>query len=281
MPGGGVAAVRPAIERDDVRAESGVPALVAEVSKAARRPAAARAMILDIDGTLAPIAASPRFANVPPDVLASLHDLSGHGWRIAILTGRPAAEARAMVPIPGIEVHGCHGLEREGGGVPRRWRALAARLGRIGDHARGLVSDFPGVVIERKPIGLAFHDRRLTAAGRARWLRALSLWLASQDLTGAEVIGGKRITELRPARAGKAGIAPRLLRAGRMDRSVVVIGDDRTDEELFEALGGRALTIRVGPPGVRSAAIRRLASPSAVSRFLFALAEQNRVRAAG
>ena len=60
--------------------------------------------------------------------------------------------------------------------------------------------------------------------------------------------------------------------ARRRDESLVAIGDDRTDEDLFRAVGKRGLTVRVGRPGVRTAAEARLPSPAAVRRFLTDLA---------
>ncbi len=56
------------------------------------------------------------------------------------------------------------------------------------------------------------------------------------------------------------------------DASLVGVGDDRTDEDLFRALRGRGLAVRVGRPGLRSAARCRLSSPVAVQRFLAELA---------
>ena len=258
-----------------------VTALAAEVAHAARRPRAARSLILDIDGTLAPIARTPEGARVPRAVLASLSALVDDGWRIAIVSGRPAAQARAMVPVPGVTIYGCHGVEREGGPIPRALTRLGARLGRIAHELAERARGFPGVRIERKPIGVALHDRTATARVRGLWRRALHRWLALYDLSGLEVLPGKRVLEIRPAGLGKGIIArvwPPARRLPRVDRSFVVIGDDRSDEEMLEAFASRGETIRVGGPHVRTAARRRLPSPSAVGRFLSRLAEAEAVR---
>jgi trehalose-6-phosphatase len=50
---------------------------------------------------------------------------------------------------------------------------------------------------------------------------------------------------------------------------VVFVGDDRTDEEVFVALGDRGCSIRVGPGP--TAARFRLAGPPDVLDFLHAL----------
>ena len=54
----------------------------------------------------------------------------------------------------------------------------------------------------------------------------------------------------------------------RHDASLVALGDDRTDEDLFRALEGKGLTVRVGRPGRDTRAVPRLPSPMAVRRFL-------------
>jgi trehalose-phosphatase len=252
-----------------------VSGLAAEVRIAARRRGAARALILDIDGTLAPIAPVPDAARVPPAVLTSLRSLVASGWRIAVVSGRPAAQARALVPVDGVTIYGCHGVEREGTGVPRRLLGVGRRVARIARDARRPASRYPGILIERKPVGVAFHDRAATQRTRAAWRRALSAWLAGRDLQGLELLSGKRVLEIRPAGVGKSIVAREwgpARRSRRPDRSVVVIGDDRTDEDLLEAFASRAVTIRVGNARVATAARRRLPSTAAVARFLAALA---------
>ena len=253
-----------------------VNALAAEVARAARRPRASRSLILDIDGTLAPIARTPEGARVPRPVLASLSALVGEGWRIAVVSGRPAAQARAMVPVAGITIYGCHGVEREGWPIPRALRRLGVRLARIARELTARARAFPGVRIERKPIGVAFHDRSATPHVRSLWRRALHRWLSRYDLRGLEILPGKRVLELRPVGFGKGVVArawPPARRLPRVDHSFVVIGDDRSDEEMLEAFAGRGETVRVGGPKVRTAARRRLPTPSAVGRFLSRLAE--------
>jgi trehalose 6-phosphate phosphatase len=249
--------------------------LAASVASAAGRPGAARALILDLDGTLAPIAPSPENARVPPHVLASMRALIDAGWHIAVVSGRSARQTKAMVPVPGVAIFGSHGAERLGRPLPRRFNAVRARLGRLARRAGEMAARFPRVRVERKPVGLAFHDRALARGERARWHRRLAAWLATQDLSGLQVLHGKRVIELRPAGVDKSAVVstfPPSRGWHRFDPSLVVIGDDRTDEDLFDAVSRLAVSIRVGRKGIRSRATHRLPSPVAVARFLDALA---------
>ena len=275
MPVGGHVATADRVERHVMPAPTDIP-LAEEIARAARRRGAARVLVLDLDGTLAPIAARPRDARVPPEVLDALSSLDRQGWRVAIVTGRPAADARRMVPLPGVAVFGSHGIEREGAWrFPPRLVAASARAAALARSARGFVRAFPGVTVERKPFGCAFHYRALDTVARARFLRELRVWLGERDTEGLELLTGKGLVELRPERFGKGKVvrdwpAARVVR--RNDPSFVAIGDDLADEELFAAVNGRGLTVRVGSACRATIARRRLPGVLAVARLLATLA---------
>jgi trehalose-phosphatase len=182
-----------------------------------------------------------------------------------------------MVPLRGLKIFGSHGLEgswsgRSGGALSS---GLRRRLARLAEGAETLAAGVPGVLVERKPAGVAIHDRRVPANLRAGWTARLRRWLAEQDLRGLELLDGRRVVELRPVGVHKGRVAaslPEAAAAPATDHSVVAMGDDRTDEDLFRAIRGRGLSVRVGRPGKRSVARARLASPTAVCRFLRQLA---------
>jgi len=260
-----------------VKPTASAASLAEEIGRAARRSGAARVLILDLDGTLAPIAARPRDARVPLVVLDALERLRGHGWRVAIVTGRPMATARRMVPLVGLAIFGSHGLEVEGASSGSRvLHEAARRAAAIAREAREFVRAFPGASVELKPFGCAFHHRALSRATRTRFKRMLEAWLAVRDTRGLERLEGDGLLELRPSGSGKAAVLgrwPPARAARRGDRSFVAIGDDRADEELFAALDGRGLTVRVGLPRLRSVARRRISGTKAVARLLTTLAE--------
>ncbi len=247
------------------------------VAEASREPGAARTLLLDVDGTLAPIVATPERARVPGETLEALAALLRAGWRIALVSGRPAAEVRRLVPVRGVRVFGSHGLEgswtgARSSGVPAALRRLLDDLEREG---RRLAADFPGASVERKPAGLAFHDRALRGGALRSFRARLAEWLDERDLEGLERVAGKRVLELRPAGSGKGRVVRTLprTRRRRRDASLVAIGDDRTDEDMFGELGERGLSIRVGRSLRGSMAQERLASVAAVREFLAALAD--------
>jgi trehalose 6-phosphate phosphatase len=251
--------------------------LARRVSRAARRGGARRTLLLDLDGTLAPIAPTPDEAAVPEATLEALRRLVALRWTVAVVSGRPAVEVRRMVPVREVRIFGSHGLEGTWPNAKRRPAPPRSqrRIERLAAAARRLAATTPGVLIERKPAGIAVHDRRVPRRLRAAWRRRLEAWLAKRDLSGLDRLDGKCVVELRPAGVHKGRIVealPSRPGAPRPDASLVGMGDDRTDEDLFRALRGRGLAVRVGPPGARSVARSRLPSPAAVQRFLIELA---------
>jgi trehalose 6-phosphate phosphatase len=258
--------------------------LASRVARAARRSGAVRTLILDLDGTLAPIAPTPRDARVPDETREALRRLLRRGWTSAIVSGRPASQVREMLPLRGLRVFGSHGLE--GSWTGRGRTALDAtrrrRLARLARAGAALADRFPGALVERKPAGVAFHDRNVSSRLLGQWRRQLRETLSGEDLTGLEVLPGRRVLEIRPTGVHKGTVVQAFVESRRLrtkDESLVAIGDDRTDEDLFRAIRGRGLSVKVGRAGSETAASIRLASPTAVGRFLSALATIEEVRA--
>src|SRR5581483_4538128 len=72
----------------------------------ARRPFG---LFLDIDGTISPLAATPREAVVPHEIRTLLHELSRH-IQVIIVSGRTLVDARRMLGVDALIYVGSHGL---------------------------------------------------------------------------------------------------------------------------------------------------------------------------
>jgi trehalose-phosphatase len=259
-----------------------VPAeeLARRVARAGRQAQASRTLLLDLDGTLAPFAATPSEARVPAATKEALAALLTADWRMAIVSGRPVKEVSELIDLDGLQLFGSHGLEGSwaGSGKALPPPELGHRLQALAETGRTLAAGVPGVLVESKPHGVAFHDRRVARQDLNRWRHSLHRWLDRQDLSGIEWLAGARVLELRPQGFDKGRIIKEMPHTPGMpapDHSLVGIGDDRTDEDMFRELDGVGLSVRVGRPGVSSLAQHRLPSPSAVRRFLVSLATQS------
>jgi trehalose 6-phosphate phosphatase len=208
--------------------------LPASLARLAAEPALA-AVILDVDGTLAPIVDRPEDARVPYETQAELERLRGRYGLVACVSGRSSVDARRIVGVDGIEYVGAHGLEL----AP----AAAAWRGRLLDFARTV--DWP---VEDKGVTLTFHWRQ--ADDQERAAERFEQVAVRARAAGLDARFGRKVLELRPpVRADKGTAVAALLHARRLRRAAYV-GDDTTDVDAFHAL--RKLEIGVGV-AVRSA----------------------------
>jgi trehalose 6-phosphate synthase/phosphatase len=131
--------------------------------------------------------------------------------------------------------------------------------------------DTPGSLIEDKGDSLAWHYRMsdpLQGVDTARQLRARVAEIFGDETV--ETIGGSKVIEVRPRGVHK-GLAVQALAREEAESTVfVAIGDDRTDEDLFEHLPANGISIHVGPESSRAA--YRLPNVNGVRRLLRELA---------
>ena len=218
---------------------------------AAIRREPARALIAtDFDGTLAPIVADPREARADPGAVGALRELAGVVGTLAVITGRPAAEAVELggfEGVPGLIVLGHYGLERwEDGALtgPGDLPGVEAARERLPGVLAGAGAP-EGVWVEDKGSALAVHTRR--AADPVGALAAVKGALAGLAAdVGLVVEPGRLVIELRPPGMDK-GAALTALVAERKAGPVLFAGDDLGDLAAFAAV--RALRGE-GHPGV-------------------------------
>jgi len=188
------------------------------------------AILLDVDGTLAPIVAGPENALIPDETRAELARLTARYALVACVSGRPGAEVERMLGVPGVAIVGEHGLELE--------PDAAAWAERIRRFARGV--DWPS---EAKPLSASFHFRRADdeAAARAYLTRV------AEDAAAAGLVPrwGRMVLEVRPPVDAHKGTAVRTLVARVGVRRALYAGDDRTDVDAFDGLDGLELGVRV------------------------------------
>ena len=204
----------------------------------------------DFDGTLSPIVPEPEKAYAHPAAIAALRRLAASVGTLAVITGRPVAQAvelGGLADVPGIIVLGHYGWERwEDGQVsapPAPPGVAAARRDLPGVLASAGAPE--GTWIEDKGYALAVHTRRTAdPEGALERLREPLAVLAER--TGLVVEPGRLVIELRPPGMDK-GTALTGLARQRQARSVMFCGDDLGDLAAFAAV--RALRSD-GVPGV-------------------------------
>jgi len=216
------------------------------------------ALLLDLDGTLIELAATPDAVVVPPGLPALLCRVRDRrGGALAIVSGRPVAAVEALLPGVATAVAGEHGgAIRFAPGAALVRIALPDVPAAWAEAGERAVAQHPGALFERKPRGFALHYRLAPAARDALGEAARAI---VGDATSHRVMAGHMVWEVRPSGADK-GTAVRALmaRAPFAGRVPVYIGDDVTDEDGIAAaiaLGGLGLRVAEtfgSPAGVRA-----------------------------
>jgi trehalose 6-phosphate phosphatase len=212
------------------------------------------AILLDVDGVLAPIVDVPTDAAVPAETKAELRRLHGRYALVACVSGRPGSDARRVVGLDELVYVGEHGLELEP--EAERWRERLLRLGETVDWDD----------VERKPLTISFHYRRAEDEQEAR--RFLEAVAARARAEGFVARFGRKVLELRPPLDAHKGTAVTRLLGERGLQRALFAGDDTTDLDAFAALAGLELGVRVaiaspeGPPELGEAADLVVGSPA-------------------
>src|SRR5688572_24573157 len=218
------------------------------------------AILLDVDGVLAPIVDVPHEAVVPEETRSELRRLHGRYALVACVSGRPAADARRIVGLDELAYVGEHGLEL----IPEaaEWRDRLYRLSETIDWED----------VERKPLTVTFHYRR--AEDETEALRLLEAVAARARAEGLVPRFGRKVLELRPPLDAHKGTAVAHLLAKRDLRRALYAGDDTTDLDAFQALEGLELGVAVavaspeGPRELREAADLVVDSPAELLEVL-------------
>ena len=220
------------------------------------------AILLDVDGTLAPIVARPELARVPEETRAQLRRLLAKYALVGCISGRTSDDARKVVGVDGPVYVGVHGLE----------------LAPEAERWRGPLREFADSVawpVEDKGLAVVFHYRE--AADEEAAVAELRNVAARASALGLDARFGRKVLEVRPPVHADKGTAVRsLVQRHGLERALYA-GDDTTDLDAFRGLDGLELAVRVavtsdeGPAELREAADTVVGSPAELLELLRAL----------
>jgi trehalose 6-phosphate phosphatase len=197
------------------------------------------AVLLDIDGTLAPIVEHASEASVPEGTRRRLIAISHRYGLVACVSGRRASEARAMVSIGSITYIGSHGAELLRGGWTEAELDPALR-----DWARRVEAFTAGVDerdlrrrrvrVEDKGAITAFHWRGAPDEAAAQ---AMAEEIAARaESEGLATHWGRKVLEIRPPVQIDKGAGIAKLLAAQDITTALYAGDDVTDLDAFRML---------------------------------------------
>lgn len=196
------------------------------------------ALLLDVDGTLLDIAATPDGVVVPATLGATLRDLLAQsGGAVALVSGRTIDTLdRLFVPLklPAIGGHGAEMRFSGDGPVSKRLPPLLSDSLRRRLHA--LADIDPQVLVEDKHYSIAVHYRLAPKQGNFLKKEVADIVMVD-PADHVEILFGKAVIEIKPKQFNKGTAVTELMTyppfAGR---TALFIGDDTTDESVFAIL---------------------------------------------
>lgn len=194
----------------------------------------------DFDGTLAPIVSVPDQARAGIGVaraMARLCELAP----VAVVTGRSIADVRDRLGFTPRHIVGNHGAEGLPGDAVKH-DAAAVEAWRAGLAAQRQRLDANGIDIEDKQQSLTLHYR--LARDRDAALRVIEEVVAGL-VPSPRLIGGKCVVNLLPEGAADKYVAIRSLLQLEGRHAAIFVGDDVTDDIVFEQAPPNWLTVRV------------------------------------
>ena len=218
--------------------------LIRDYEKAKRR-----AIFLDYDGTLVPLAWHAEWAKPGDETLSLIKSLSQDPkTEVVLISGRDKKTLQKWfggLSIALVAEHGAWIREKN-----EDWKLIRPLTAEWKSQLLPILKRYaarvPGSFVEEKEFSLAWHYRRSDpglASIRAKELTDdLIHFAANVDI---QVLQGSKVVEVRNAGVNKGAAAMQLISKDTFD-FVLAVGDDWTDEDLFKTLPETAYSIRVG-----------------------------------
>ncbi|MDD4101656.1 MAG: bifunctional alpha,alpha-trehalose-phosphate synthase (UDP-forming)/trehalose-phosphatase [Kiritimatiellae bacterium] len=233
-----------------------------------------RLLILDYDGTLAPLRQQPEQAVPEARLVEILRRLSSMpGSTVAVCSGRDRETLDGWLGNLPVLLAAEHGAFYKEEGV---WHSVTQKFPvwtqEILDVLERTTSQTPGSRVEKKQTALVWHYRNsdawLADLREKQLINALMPLCARMDL---HIMRGNKVVEIKCSNQNKGTEVRRLVSKDQYD-FILAAGDDVTDEDMFSVLPPDAVTIRVGD--FSQTARYSVGSQTEMLNFLEALARQ-------
>ena len=237
------------MKNDMLRKKRIVAASIAQI-KLKYNQAKQRLILLDYDGTLTALKPRPEDAQPTPELISILQQLASD----------PAN------PISMAAEHGA--FYKENGVWHKNIKKIEWGAG-ILSILQMFVDRTPRSHLEVKETALAWHYRESDAwLGTLRAQQLVNTLISLCTRQKLQILQGNKVIEIKSPDCNKGSEVGRLLANRRYD-FVIAMGDDTTDEDMFQALPMSAITIKIG--SVSEAANYHLSAQSDVLPFLRSL----------
>lgn len=208
-----------------------------------------RLLLLDYDGTLSGFHDNPKDASPDDDLLNLLDDLNAdEKTDVVIISGRDRETFEVWFDGKDYKLITDHGVWLKH--PDKDWEALERLKNDWMENINPILETFvdrtPGTFIEKKKYSLAWHYRK--ADPELAQIRIVEIDTVLTSLTSnndLNVLKGNKVVEIKSSSVNKGRAASRLLNNNEYD-FIFSIGDDWTDEYMFEELPDSDYTVKVG-----------------------------------
>ncbi len=221
--------------------------LFSDEGRLALRALAGRPILyaFDFDGTLARISPDRDTVKLSQSIYEGLSELA-NSLPCAIVSGRALSDLASRIDGAVPHLIGNHGLESPltaPATLIQAEKICEGWMQRLGAEFIQSLKNY-GAEVENKRYTLTLHYRGTDEPARIRM--ALVLLLDQLVPTPRLIFGKASVNVLPPGEGGKGPAVLALMRHLRQT-GLFFIGDDETDEDVFELTEGLAMGVRVGP----------------------------------
>jgi trehalose 6-phosphate synthase/phosphatase len=208
-----------------------------------------RLILLDYDGTLVPFYGRPTKARPSDEVIMLLEELAENPKNeVVLISGRERYTIDDWfhsLDIGLVAEHGAWTRDRNAG-----WEQMTTLTNEWKDEVRPILELYvdrsPGSFVEEKEFSLAWHYRRCwPALGEVRARELVNDLLHLTTNLNLQVLEGSKVVEIKNAGVNKGQAALKWVSKKDWD-FILALGDDLTDEDVFQALPATTWSIKVG-----------------------------------
>ncbi|WP_159023816.1 bifunctional alpha,alpha-trehalose-phosphate synthase (UDP-forming)/trehalose-phosphatase [Formosa sp. L2A11] len=206
-------------------------------------------VLLDFDGTLVGFKDNPKDCRPDAELFELLDKINAvEGVKLVIISGRDRETFEDWFAGKDYTLVTDHGvwLKEQG----KDWMMLEHLKNDWMENILPVLETFvdrtPGTFIEKKKYSLAWHYRKTDPElAQTRTIELNTVLNSLIENHGLTVLKGNKVTEIKSSNVNKGRAASRLLTQDNYD-FMFAIGDDWTDEYMFEELPDSAYTVKVG-----------------------------------
>ncbi len=214
------------------------------------RSAKNKLILLDYDGTLSHFTAFPEKARPTPQLLTILSKLIHKSHtKVIIISGREHFDIQKILGQLPVDMVAGHGeISRVNGVWTEQFVNHASWKNILRSFMNRITLSCPNSFIEEKQNSLTWHYRNVSSGSgyyySRKLIRLMEPVIHSFNL---KILDGNKVVEVMPNEIGKGKAVKKIIEQNDYD-FILSIGDDKTDEEMFEVLllNPDAITIKVG-----------------------------------